>query len=220
MRKYAPRTVEVATGATLRPVFGIDIDGTIGKYHEHFRQFAAGYFGQEMPSVPYEGPESFYRYLGVSRGRYRRAKLAYRQGGLKRSMPVYDGMADVVAGLRRRGALVAICTTRPYLSLENIDEDTREWLRRNGIQRDAIVWGEHKYRDLVRLYGKDRVVAVVDDLPELLGQASGLGLDTVMMLRPHNANARMVSAKYTAWNARTLGDILNDLLDKWEGEHL
>jgi hypothetical protein len=149
-----------------RPVVALDIDGTLGDYHRHFLEFAALWFNKPMP-----GPEEFnpglrlHRFMGVKLSDYRIAKLAYRQGGWKRWMPVYPGAAELTRAIRRAGAEVWICTTRPYLRLDNIDPDTREWLRRAKIQYDAVLFGEDKYRELYRQAGL-RVAAVLEDLPE------------------------------------------------------
>jgi hypothetical protein len=149
-----------------RPVVALDIDGTLGDYHAHFLSFAALWFDKPMP-----GPEEFnpglrlHRFMGVKLSDYRLAKLAYRQGGWKRWMPVYPGAADLTRAIRKAGAEVWICTTRPYLRLDNIDPDTREWLRRAKIQYDAVLFGEDKYRELYRQAGR-RVAAVLEDLPE------------------------------------------------------
>ena len=160
-----------------KPIVALDIDGTLGDYHSHFLRFAEGYIGRPMPDPRDINPgQSLTRHMGVSKATYRAAKLAYRQGGLKRSMPVYEGARELTVSLRRAGAEVWICTTRPYLRLDNIDPDTRHWLRRNGIQFDAVLWGEHKYRDLVKSVGNQRVAAVLDDLPEMVGQARELGI--------------------------------------------
>jgi hypothetical protein len=150
-----------------RPIVALDIDGTLGDYHRHFLEFAALWFDRPMP-----GPEEFnpglrlHRFMGVKLADYRTAKLAYRQGGWKRWMPVYPGAAELTRAIRRAGAEVWICTTRPYLRLDNIDPDTREWLRRAKIQYDAVLFGEDKYRELKRQAG-NRVAAVLEDLPEM-----------------------------------------------------
>lgn len=160
-----------------KPIVALDIDGTLGDYHLHFLRFAEGYIGRKMPDPRDINPgQSLAKHMGVSKATYRAAKLAYRQGGLKRSMPVYAGARELTVAIRRAGAEVWICTTRPYLRLDNIDPDTRHWLRRGGIQYDAVLWGEHKYRDLVKSVGTQRVAAVLDDLPEMVGQARGLGI--------------------------------------------
>ena len=169
------------------PVVALDIDGTLGDYHGHFIRFAEQYLGRELPD-PYAvtGGIPLYKYLHITRTTYRQVKLAYRQGGMKRSMPVYDGAADLTKLIRKNGCQVWICTTRPYLRLDNIDPDTRHWLHRHKIQYDAVLFGDHKYRDLRDAVGVERVMFVADDLPDMLGQAAGLGMRTVLRRQPYN----------------------------------
>jgi hypothetical protein len=198
-KRYPPRRASLYDHSkeALRPVFGLDIDGTLGWYHTHFIDFG-----------------SFASYLGLSKATYRKIKLAYRRGGLKRSMPVRPGAVSLTASLRDRGALVILCTTRPYLSLENIDEDTRHWAKRNKIAHDAIIWGEHKYRELSR-FGQ-RVVAVLDDDPALLRQADDIGIYSVKMLQPYNENVHWP----TVANCEVAETYFDQLLTKWEEENL
>lgn len=210
--KYPPRS----TGL-VRPVFGIDIDGTLGFYHQHFLHFASGWLGKRLDDRLYDGSVPLHTWMGVSKTTYRQVKLAYRRGGLKRSMPVDPQAASLVRVLRDTGALVVICTTRPYLQLENIEPDTREWLRRNGIQHDGIISGEHKYRTLASMYGKDRVVGVLDDLPALCAQAEGLGVPWVRIVRPHNGRDTWIGEKgCLVSNLWMAAEILGKQLDEWE----
>jgi len=171
-----------------KPVVALDIDGTLGDYHGHFLRFAEGYIGREMPPANIINPGlPLWKHMRVSRNTYRACKLAYRQGGLKRSMPAYPFASELTRKLRRAGAEVWICTTRPYLRLDNIDPDTREWLRRNRIQYDAVIFGEAKYRELVRQVGIHRVVAVADDLPEQIGNAKQIGISHIYLMdQPYN----------------------------------
>jgi hypothetical protein len=165
----------------------LDIDGTSGDYHGHFTWFAELYTGKKMPDPKaYTGGVPFHKHLGVSRSTYNTMKLAYRQGGFKRSMPAYEGIGEFTRHVRRSNVQLWICTTRPYLRLDNIDPDTRHWLRRNGLQHDAVLYGPHKYRDLVRAVGAGRVLLVIDDLPAMLEQAAGLGLTSVLRSQPYN----------------------------------
>lgn len=170
-----------------KPIFAIDIDGTLGDYHGHFIRFAEGWLGRELPAPSLINPgQPLYQHLHMSKATYRQCKLAYRQGGMKRSMPVYEHARELTVRLRKAGAEVYICTTRPYLRLDNIDPDTRHWLRRNGIQYDGVLFGEHKYRDLARYVGVDRIVGVLDDLPELCDQATSLGITALLRDQPYN----------------------------------
>jgi hypothetical protein len=158
-------------------------------YHRHFIEYAWQWLGRGVPAWhSYEIEVPLHTFLGVSKTTYRRIKLGFRQGGLKRSMPAYEHASELSRSLRQAGALVMVCTTRPYLHLSNIEPDTREWLRRNRVQYDAIFYGEHKYRNLAREFGRDRVVAILDDLPEMWEQARKCGIDVLARSNPHNAH--------------------------------
>lgn len=174
------------------PVVALDIDGTIADYHGHFLRFAEGWFGGEMPRPSEINPGMrLHEFMGVSHEAYRKCKLAFRQGGMKRTMPALTGVSGVIRKVRIEWATeVWICTTRPYNSLSNIDDDTKEWLHRNGIGFDALLFdtlgGDDKYGELVR-QSADRVAAVVEDLPEQVDRARMLGLSPILLRdQPYN----------------------------------
>jgi phosphoglycolate phosphatase-like HAD superfamily hydrolase len=182
------------------PVVALDIDGTMGAYHAHFVKFAEAWTGKPMPTVTEPtGGVPFHKHLGISKSTYRKIKLAYRQGGLKRSMPVYPGMGDLTHYIRSKGCQVWIATTRPYLSLDNIEPDTKHWLvKRAHAQYDNVLFGEHKYRDLAKAVGRDRVVCVFDDLPEMIEQALDVGLRAYIRTQPYNVEYDKVERVYDA----------------------
>jgi len=167
------------------PVVALDLDGTLGDYHEHFRRFATMWTGREIVWDP-EIKGSFAAQLGMSKALYRKCKLAYRMGGMKRSMPVFEAARDLTIAIRRRGVMVTACTTRPYLQMTTIDGDTQHWLRRNGLQVDGILYGEHKYRDLVKGVGKERVICALEDDLSQIKVANQLGISTIMRLNDAN----------------------------------
>jgi phosphoglycolate phosphatase-like HAD superfamily hydrolase len=166
-----------------KPVVALDIDGTLGDYHSNFLTFAALYFNRQGDwSTGEDNPGlRLWEWMGISQRDYRDAKLAYRQGGWKRWMPCYEGASQLTHEIRATGAEVWLCTTRPYLRLDNVDPDTREWLRRNRIQYDALLFDPAheedgtKYDELAR-QAKPRVAALVDDLPEMIEAAYKAGL--------------------------------------------
>jgi hypothetical protein len=202
------------------PVVAIDIDGSTGEYHEHFRRFAEQYLGKELPldwDLGFKG--SFHRALHISKKTYRDIKLAYRSGGMKRSMPVRPGAAALCDGVRKMGAQVWICTTRPYLRLDNIDPDTREWLRRNRIHWDHLIYGEAKYRDLVANVTGSRIVGVYDDLPEQVESARALGLRAIIADGPHNAWFPTPERTWRVFDCFEALDVLELMIKEWhEGE--
>lgn len=170
-----------------KPVVGIDIDGTLGDYHRHFLQCAEMFLQRPMPKPEEINPgKPLHQHMGVPKSKYREIKMAYRQGRWKRSMPVFDGARSLTVALRNHGAVVAICTTRPFNQLGEVDADTRWWLRHHGIQHDMLIWGPHKYRDLKKLYGKDNIVAVVDDEFDQLRRCQDLDLPFYLRDQPYN----------------------------------
>lgn len=192
-----------------KPVVALDIDGTLGDYHKHFLWFAEQWLGRKMPSATEINPGmSLSTFMDIPHYIYRECKLAYRQGGLKRFMPAYPYSSHLTHTLSEAGAEVWLCTTRPYLRLDNIDPDTREWLDRNNIHYDAVIFDDiaggmfsedsfssSKYRELVRQVGAENVVAAVDDLPEQLTAAATSGiLKLYLRTQPYN---RGEFAKFT-----------------------
>lgn len=181
------KCVECAT--ELRPVVSIDIDGTLGDHHGHFSEFVSSYLGTLFtPSGSYPYDVEFSEWLGLDKSTYREIKLAYRQGGMKRLMPVFPGAAETVEALRAMGIDVWIATTRPWLRLDNIDPDTRHWLYRHGIGYDGLVFGDDKYAKLVSLLG-DRIIGALDDLPEQFDAAAENGIRPILKKNNHRGIA-------------------------------
>lgn len=172
-----------------KPIVAIDIDGTLADYHGWFLQFASEYLGRKMPDPTDMNPGlPLHEFMGLTKDEYRAVKLAYRQGGMKRSMPAFPGASSLTCDIEKAGAEVWVCTTRPYLRLDNIDPDTREWLSRHNIKYTALLFGESKYEDLAESVGADRVVAVVEDLPEQVERAKAKGLRVYTPARPYNSS--------------------------------
>lgn len=185
-----------------KPIISLDIDGTLADYHYWFLRFAEMYFGRHMPTPEAINPGlPLYKFMGVRRDDYRDCKLAYRQGGMKRSMPCLIGAAEVVREIRRAGCEVWICTTRPYMRLDNIDPDTQEWLRRNSIEYDALLYdprdGDSKYRELARQARGRVVLGCAEDLPEQADRAMRALRNPPIWLRnrPYNRTAWKVEPR-------------------------
>lgn len=168
----------------INPIVAVDIDGTLADYHTHFLVFSGQYFdlpvGQEVAHL-YDGSGSFKEWwcsvFEMTERNWHDVKLAYRQGGMKRTMPIFDGARELCLAIRDAGADLWVTTTRPYLSLDNIVPDTVEWLSRHGIGYEGMLFDEDKYAQLANRIDSGRVVAVLDDLPEMYDAAeTQLGL--------------------------------------------
>jgi len=180
----------------VRPVVAVDIDGTIGDYHNHFRSFAEQYLDKRIdPSWGREyGYEmEFNEHLGIDKETYRQVKLAYRQGGLKRMMPVFRHYDALFSVLRNENVEVWITTTRPWQRFDSTDPDTRHWLDRHHISYEGLIFDDDKYSRLAEVVGRERIVAVVDDLPEQCKRAHELGISYLQVVRGHSSTAIMPS---------------------------
>jgi hypothetical protein len=208
------------------PVVAVDIDGTLADYHEHLIWFSGLYFGRHFPSpgdlTGYRGEQSMSEWFSehdVDIASYRAMKLAFRQGSMKRSMPVFDfgyGFTHQMIGR----AEIWITTTRPYLRLDQVDPDTRFWLERNGIKYDALLYDEDKYAVLLSSVGKDRVIAIVDDLREQLESAAELFGPSVPIKRESIWNEK--DGLDWIHSYRDLGlirDVIMKRIEIWEHTH-
>lgn len=157
----------------VQPVVVLDIDGTLGNYHSHFIKFAEDYLQRTLPKS-FAGMGTFWESLGLPLDEYRQIKLAYRSGGLKRSMPRMPYMGFFLGQVYGLQPEIWIATSRPYLRLDNIDPDTRFWLDHHGIMYDGLLFGDDKYEQLARNVEAGRVVAIVDDESEQLRTARRL----------------------------------------------
>jgi hypothetical protein len=188
----------------VKPVVAVDIDGTLADYHSHFLTFAANYLGMEgeelgmggEPPMNYDGIRPFKAWFkdhySANDATWADIKLAYRQGGMKRSLPLYDYARELCASIRGRGAELWLTTTRPYLRLDGVDPDTRFWLSRHSIEYDGLLYDEFKYQRLADRIDRTRVVAVLDDLPEMFDSAARLFGWQVPILRRTKWNAGVV----------------------------
>jgi hypothetical protein len=210
-----------------KPVIALDIDGTLGDYHAHFLWFAERWFGRSFPP-PYEVNPGMRlsTFMGLTHREYRECKLAYRQGGLKRFMPCYPYAPELTKNIRKEGVQVWICTSRPYLRLDNIDPDTREWLRRNDIEYDAVIFeGIHedeesnsKYYDLVDQVGLARIIAVADDLPAQLQDAQRQGIGQIYVRdQPYNRSGDVPKECLRFKSLEELWLSLEIDIDLWKG---
>lgn len=205
----------------IKPVVVFDIDGVLGDYHGHFHDFAEGYLGVKLTESAYDGTEphrEWYRHQGVTVEEFRTMKLAFRQGSMKRTMPPYRRVIQIVQKCRAKGAELWLCTQRPYMSLDNIDRDTRAWLDRHGVPFDYMLYHEEKYAQLEKRVDKERVVAIVDDTAEMYDHAEDIFGEAVPILYKGIYN-RNIKRPNELGGANELWQEIRSRIETWEREH-
>lgn len=210
-------------GKRVLPVVAFDLDGTLCDYHGHLIRFAYAYFGRQamerLVGVPemvavdtYAGDVRLADHLHLTNHDYRQMKLAYRQGGQKRMQPAFAGAGEAVFAAMQEGCEVWITTTRPYMRFDSTDPDTRHWLERMDLPYDHLVYEDDKYKVLFDTVGPERVVMVLDDLPEQVHRARDLGLPAVQRATRYNRKARVPSSVPTVTDLRQVPDVLSSRL--------
>lgn len=192
----------------IEPVVAIDMDGTMADYHQHFYDYSCRFLG--IPTRPnlrcdYEGDIPFKTWWMAefmqSSDTWHDVKLAYRQGAMKRSQPPIEPTYDLAAWTRAitgLGVELWITTTRPYLSLDRVDRDTRFWLDHRGIIYDGLLYDDDKYAVLADRVGAERVIAVLDDLPEMYDAAQIWFGDRAPILRRNSYNTKVTRPNVTS----------------------
>lgn len=214
-----------ACSRVVRPVIAVDIDGTLADYHTHFLNFLEEYLGVEPHPRSYDGAIGFKQFCvytyGINGDQWSDIKLAYRQGAQKRTMPIFDWAQVLTGVVRWEGAELWITTTRPYLRLDNIDPDTRDWINRNHIEYDFLIYDKEKYRVLSERVEPERVIAIIDDLPHKHEEAQRYFGPAVPILKggPSNNRARLVAPALVMPDLREITMELVKRIHRWKELH-
>lgn len=204
----------------VKPVVAFDIDGVLADYHGNLAFFTGCYMGDEVLGsnlMQYDGSMThgeWFEKCGISREQFRQIKLAYRQGGQKRTQTPHRSVIDCVQKTHNYGVEVWVTTTRPYLRLDNVDPDTRWWIERYDVPFDHMLYDDVKYQTLAQMVDRARVVAIVDDQSEQYDDAYDLFGPGVPILYKSRYNADVVRA-FSAQSGRELWQMVGDRIDQW-----
>jgi NTP pyrophosphatase (non-canonical NTP hydrolase) len=90
-------------------------------------------------------------------------KKDFRRGGGFRDLPMVEGAQDGLAELRRMGYQIAFITARPYRHHKRLYADTVEWLKKNRIEYELLLFRRDKAEALVDHIFPARPVCFVED---------------------------------------------------------
>lgn len=168
--------------STVRWVVAVDIDGTMAQYHRGYRDFLELYDNHQPNTLPtrWHGLGEFRDVFGLTKQQHHDRKMAYRSGGFKRWMPKFDCAVTMMQDLKKLDLEVWVTTTRPWMRMDNVDNDTLEWLRRWEIPFDHLLFDEDKYGRLVEIVDPERIIGVLDDEAEQRDRCEELNLPFVL----------------------------------------
>jgi hypothetical protein len=209
-------------GERVKPIVAIDIDGTLADYHAHFTWFSGSFLDKTLsPFLHYTGAEPYKSWwcnvMNADEATFHAVKLAYRQGGMKRTQPAFAGGRQLVEDLRNHGVEVWLTTTRPHERYDRVDPDTREWLSRRDIKFDALLFSEDKMDELANRVERGRVVAVLDDLAEVLLDAQSHGWLPILRRTKYNRDVEW--GGHQVYSLHDAYDEIKPYLEAWERKH-
>ena len=143
-------------------IVGVDIDGVLAAYPEHFLDFVnrkmnTNYKVEELSSY------NIYEALDLPNEVTKELKDEFRQSGEKRYIPVLDEAKWFLKTLKKNNYQIVLLSARPYKKYRRIFADTKEWLEKNGLVYDAILWDEDKCSRLIKEFGENSVEFFVED---------------------------------------------------------
>lgn len=179
-------------------IVAVDIDGVLADYPLSFVRFINKEMGTRY-DVKDVCTYDIYSDLGISKQTGLVLKDKYRQFGMKRYIPVIEGAKEFLESLKGAGYTVVLLTSRPYKEYYRIYADTMEWLKRNGLPYDYLIFNEKKEEYLLELVDNQNIAFFVDDVEAYSNKVSDLGIKAYLVTRPYN-KGRETSANVTRIN--------------------
>jgi 5'(3')-deoxyribonucleotidase len=161
-------------------ILGVDLDGVCADYTDALRQVVAEHRGLDPASLPLDRSWDF-REWGLSPAEFEAVhRAAVQEDRIFRTMPPFEGAAEVLWRLSDAGVWIRIITHRLYVNWGHATAvaDTVDWLDAMNIP----------YRDLCFLGAKPQVEAdcYVEDAPHNVIALRETGAYVIVFDQPYN----------------------------------
>jgi len=80
---------------------------------------------------------------------YRDLKYEYRESGVKANLKVRAGAKETLKELKHMGYTILIITSRPFEEHKSLFKQTTDWLSKNKLPYDGIIFGKNKYVEVL-----------------------------------------------------------------------
>lgn len=177
----------LAAISPMDPVVAVDLDGVLNDYPWTFCRYATN----ELRGARGESEPASIAEIRVELGPrgYLEMKDRYRESGEKRFERVREGAKALLDGLRASGFTVVLLSKRPYWRFSRIYADTLEWLERNDLRVDAVLFHPEKHRKILEDF--PGVVAVVEDDPAVAREIVTVGKPVILVEGELNRGAEV-----------------------------
>jgi uncharacterized HAD superfamily protein len=131
-----------------------DIDGVLNYYPECFIEYINECTGENFSDLSQMKHE-------LSYARYKSLKFDYRASGYKENLAARPEAFNTLLELKSRGYYIIILSSRPIKEHNSLIMQTTNWLRKNGLIYDYLMFEEEKHLEVIQKFGN--VEFVVED---------------------------------------------------------
>lgn len=173
------------------PIVGVDIDGVLADYYYDYPRFVEEFLGDSQmidisgSEFPHSDVNKFF--TGYDKEQLMKCKDAYRQSERKANMPVCEYAKEFLGELKARGYRIVLLTARPIDKYQMILANTIEWLEKNELPYDCVLWGEKKEERLIEEFGDTGMIKFfVDDIAKNANAIADLGIPCYLLNKKYN----------------------------------
>ena len=160
-------------------VICLDIDGILCDYTTTWLKFIENNFPGELVIYTKEDVTSLDLSMTLKNpSKYKELKHLFRESGAKRQAIVNPGAKELLIRLSKNYKIVLV-TARPVQIYKRIYADTIEWLKKNELYFDFLVFEEDK-RNWVITH-KDKVEFCLEDSPNQAKQLDAYGIKVYLL---------------------------------------
>jgi len=120
----------------------IDIDGVLSRYPDGWLTFASAKLGKTFDDI-------FVMKNTVPYQQYRDLKHLYRISGVKEHLATLPNASSLTLELKRLGYTIILLSKRPVDEYPVLFNQTVNWLSKNNIFYDGIIFDENKHTKII-----------------------------------------------------------------------
>lgn len=192
------------------PVAIVDIDGVLSDYPNCFYDWIKDNVKELGNSITSRTRAKFL-FDNTSITEQEIWKRDYRRSGVKADLPVLPGAKEFLSMVRSRGLKVILLTNRPYDEHYRIYPDTLEWLSKNDLQYDGILWARDKGLEAVKNF--KNICWAVDDTEKNIKRLQEARITTIRV-NPSDDTRNTAALLQFSKNVKKIEDL------GWDWSHM
>jgi len=136
----------------VKKVCYLDIDGVLNNYPECWLDFVRSKLPQRSGRYPEIMRDLNLVKANLSYQGYKNLKWEYRESGYKTTIPITPMASAITYDLHQMGYHIVIITARPVKEHPSLFKQTMDWLQKNKIEFDDLIFDGDKHIAVLKRY--------------------------------------------------------------------